>query len=248
MQKRIAKPRLTFFVILGGLFATLSSGTLLAETLTLSVPLPDPLPHLRVATLLVGMHLLGLCFGLGGATMLDLWILRWIRKGSLPVEAGRIFHFISDAVAIGLGLLWLSGLGLLALYLMESPEKLENPKLWAKVLVVGVLTINGMIIHAFVLPEVLRDLSRPLLHGVTRSRIVVFLMSGAISGVSWYTAFAFGIFRELNNSVTFSLLIIMWLTTALATSLVVTLLWWRFFGIGKRRPSSQPSVKELMAD
>lgn len=107
------------------------------------------------------MHLLGLCFGLGGVTMLDLWILRWMRRGSLPVEVGRTFHFISDAVAIGLGLLWLFGLGFLALYVMESPESLRTPKLWAKVLVVSILTINGMIIHAFVLPEVLRDLSRP---------------------------------------------------------------------------------------
>lgn len=234
MQKRTANPLLTSFMIFGGLLATVGCGPLLAETLALHVPLPEPLPHLRVLTLLVGLHLLGLCFGLGGATMLDLWVLRWIRRGSLPVEVGRTFHFISDAVAIGLGLLWLSGLGFLALYVMESPEKLENPKLWAKVLVVGVLTINGMIIHAFALPEVLRDLSRPLLHGVSRGKVAVFLVSGAISGVSWYTAFAFGIFRELNNNVTFTLLIIMWFTAAVAASLALGLLWWKLFGWGKR--------------
>ena len=93
----------------------------------------------------------------------SLWILRWLRRGSLPVEIGRTFHFISDAVTIGLCLLWLSGLGFLALYAMESPEKFENPRLWANVIVVIVLTINGVIIRAFVLPETLPDLSRLLL-------------------------------------------------------------------------------------
>lgn len=241
MQKRIVNRRLKFSVIIGGLLAILCGESLLADTVPLSVPLPDPLPQLRVLTFLVGLHLLGLCFGLGGATMLDLWILRWLRRGSLPVEVGRTFHFISDTVAIGLVLLWLSGLGFLALYVMETPDKLENPKLWAKVLVVSVLTINGMIIHAFVLPEVLRDLSRPLLYGVSRSRVAVFLVSGAVSGVSWYTAFAFGIFRELNNNVTFTLLIIMWFTAAVAASLAVALLWWKFFGMGRRASLVQSS-------
>jgi hypothetical protein len=227
----------TSFMILGGLLALSGSGYLLADTLALSVPLPDPLPQLKVLTLLIGIHLLGMCFGLGGATMLDLWILRWMRRGSLPVEIGRTFHFISDAVTIGLCLLWLSGLGFLALYAMESPEKFENPKLWAKVIVVIVLTINGIIIHALVLPEALRDLTRPLLFGVSRKRAALFLASGAVSGVSWYTAFAFGIFRELNNSVTFTLLVIMWLTLIVAASLAAMLLWLSS-AAGTRKPPS----------
>lgn len=224
-------------MVSGGLLALSGSGYLLADTLALSVPLPDPLPQLKVLTLLIGIHLLGMCFGLGGATMLDLWILRWMRRGSLPVEIGRTFHFISDAVTIGLCLLWLSGLGFLALYAMESPEKFANPKLWAKVIVVIVLTINGIIIHAFVLPEALRDVSRPLLFGVSRKRAALFLASGAVSGVSWYTAFAFGIFRELNNSVTFTLLVIMWLTLIVAASLAAMLLWLNS-AAGARKPAS----------
>ena len=215
----------TSLMIVGGLLAFSSSGHLFADTLAFSVPLPEPFPQIKVLTVLIGIHLLGMCFGLGGATMLDLWILRWMRRGSLPVEIGRTFHFISDAVTLGLCLLWLSGLGFLALYAIESPGKFENPKLWAKVIVVSVLTLNGIIIHAFVLPEVLRDMSRPLLFGVSRKKAALFLASGAVSGVSWYTAFAFGIFRELNNSVTLSLLVIMWLTLIVAAALAALLLY-----------------------
>ena len=65
----------TSFMILGGLLALSGSGYLLADTLALSVPLPAPLPQLKVLTLLIGIHLLGMCFGLGGATMLDLSLI-----------------------------------------------------------------------------------------------------------------------------------------------------------------------------
>lgn len=241
MQKRTASPLYLVFLLFIGILAITTGDLAIADTPGLRIALPDPLPHVRALTLLIGLHLLGLCFGLGGATMLDFWILRWMQRGRLPLEIKSTFDFISVVVAIGLGLLWLSGLGFLALYGMESPEKLNNPKLWAKMCVVAALTINGMLIHVFVLPVVLRDVSQPMLYGVSRGRIAVFLISGALSAVSWYTAFAFGIFRELNDSVSFSLLIVLWLTMAATASLAATLLWRQLCGAGKRNAVAAPS-------
>jgi hypothetical protein len=191
----------------------------------LTVPLPEPLPSLRLMTLLVGLHLIGLCFGLGGATMLDFWILRWMRWGSLPGEIARIFLFVSKVVSVGIALLWISGLGFLATYAWEAPEKLHNPKLWAKVTVVIVLTLNGLVIHAHVLPGVLRDVSRPMLDGISGARTGIFLVSGAVSGVSWYTAFALGLMRELNGTVSATLLLGLWATGMVAASLGAYMLW-----------------------
>lgn len=193
----------------------------------LTLPLPDPLPPVRALTVLTGIHILGVCFGLGGATMLDFWILRWLRWGDLPGEIARIFGFVSKVCSAGLAILWLSGLGFLALYAAEAPDKLANPKLWAKVTVVVVLSLNGAVIGSVVLPHVLRDMSRPILHGISIPRAVVFLVSGSISGVSWYTAFALGLMRELNGTVAYGLLIVLWLTGIAATSLAAILLWMR---------------------
>ncbi|WP_246775823.1 hypothetical protein [Methylobacterium aquaticum] len=201
----------------------LGGGALAAEPL--SVALPAPFPPIRVLTLLVALHLLGLCFGLGGATMLDFWILRWMRWGSLPAEISRIFLFISKVVTVGLGLLWLSGLGFLAVYAAESPEKFGNPKLLAKITVVVVLTVNGLLIHAVVLPGVLRDIRQPMLDGVSGVRTGIFLVSGAISGVSWYTAFALGLMRELNGVVPAGLLLSLWLCAVMAASLAAYFYW-----------------------
>ncbi|SFU88796.1 hypothetical protein SAMN02799631_02934 [Methylobacterium sp. 174MFSha1.1] len=205
------------------LASVLGGGALAAEPLT--VPLPAPFPPVRVLTLLVALHLLGLSFGLGGATMLDFWILRWMRWGSLPGEIARIFLFISKVVSVGLGLLWLSGLGFLAVYALESPEKFDNPKLWAKIVVVLALTINGLVIHAVVLPGVLRDIGRPMLDGVSGMRTGIFLVSGAVSGVSWYTAFALGLMRELNGRVPAGLLLALWVAGVLAASLGAYFYW-----------------------
>ncbi|WP_245442611.1 hypothetical protein [Methylobacterium terrae] len=191
----------------------------------LAVPLPAPFPPVRVLTLLVAVHLIGLCFGLGGATMLDFWILRWMRWGSLPGEIARIFLFVSKVVSVGLGLLWASGLGFLAVYAVEAPDKFDNPKLWAKIAVVLVLTINGLLIHAVVLPGVLRDLSRPMLDGVSGRHTAIFLVSGAVSGVSWYAAFALGLVRELNGTVPAALLLALWLAAVLAASLAAYFYW-----------------------
>lgn len=178
--------------------------------LPLAVPMPSPFPPIRILTLMLALHLVGLCFGLGGATMLDFWILRWMRQGSLPPEIERSFLFISKVVTMGIALLWISGLGFLGLYALESPEKLANPKLWAKVIVVAVLTVNGVLIHALVLPSVLRDVRRPMLDGVSLTTAGIFLVSGAVSGVSWYFAFALGLVRELNGKVGTGVLLSLW--------------------------------------
>ncbi|GJD43667.1 hypothetical protein AFCDBAGC_1519 [Methylobacterium cerastii] len=194
-----------------------------AEPITL--PMPAPLPPIRILTLLVGLHLIGLCLGLGGATMLDFWILRWMRWGGLPAEIARTFLFVSKVVSVGIGLLWVSGLGFLALYWFESPEKLANPKLVAKVSVVVVLTVNGLLIHALVLPGVLRDVSRPMFEGVSRLRTGVFLISGAISGVSWYAAFAMGLMRELNGRVGYGPLLGLWFVAVVAGVICAYVYW-----------------------
>ncbi|MCJ2012633.1 hypothetical protein [Methylobacterium sp. J-076] len=201
----------------------LAAGPALAEPLTLA--LPGALPPVRVLTLLVGLHLVGLCFGLGGATMLDFWILRWMRWGGLPPEIARIFLFVSKVCTVGIVLLWLSGLGFLAVYAAESPEKFQNPKLWAKITVVVVLTLNGLVIHSAVLPGILRDVGRPMLDGISGARTGIFLVSGAVSGVSWYTAFALGLMRELNGTVAYGVLIGLWLTGVAAASLGAYTLW-----------------------
>lgn len=218
-------------------------GPAAADTLpkVMSLPLPAPFPPIRLLTLLVGLHLIGLCFGLGGATMLDFWILRWMRWGGLPPEIARTFLFVSKVVSVGIALLWLSGLGFLAVYAVESPEKLANPKIVAKFVIVLALTVNGLLIHALVLPSVLRDVSRPMFEGVSHTSTAVFLVSGAISGVSWYAAFALGLMRELNGRVSAGLLLTLWMAAVVVASVAAFAFWQSLLARSARGAMAEPS-------
>lgn len=126
-------------------------------------------------------------------------------------------------------------------YALESPQKLQNPKLWAKVTVVAVLTLNGLVIHALVLPGVLRDVGRPMLDGISGARTGVFLVSGAVSGVSWYMAFALGLMRELNGTVTYGLLIGLWIAGMVAASLGAYMFWLHLREWSARRRHGPPA-------
>ena len=197
----------------------------LAGQAPLAIPLPAPFPPVKLLTVLIALHLVGLCFGLGGATMLDFWILRWMRWGGMPGAIARMFEFISKVTAVGIGLLWLSGIGFVALYAVESPEKLSNPKMWAKVAIVFSLTVNGLLIHALVLPKVLHDVRRPILDGFSHASAGFFLVSGAISAVSWYAAFALGVLRELNGIVPASVILTSWFIAVAVASIGAYVLW-----------------------
>ncbi|WP_232628999.1 hypothetical protein [Methylobacterium sp. Leaf118] len=238
----LARPRATVPLVLV-LIAILGVAPASAQALPtdLSLPLPGPFPPIRLLTLLLGLHLIGLCLGLGGATMLDFWILRWMRWGGLPPEIARTFLFVSKVVSVGIALLWISGLGFLALYAIEAPEKLSNPKLVAKIVIVLALTVNGLLIHALVLPRVLRDVSRPMFEGVSHISTVIFLVSGAVSGVSWYAAFALGLMRELNGRASGGLLLSLWLLGVVAAAGGAFAFWHSLLARSARGAMAEPS-------
>lgn len=184
------------------------------------------LPGIELRTVLVALHLIGLCFGLGGATMLDFWILRWLRWRALPETIVRTFEFLAKVVSAGLILLWVSGIGFLLTYAIDSPEKLSNPKVWAKVTMVLALTLNGLVLHAAVIPKVLAHPQRPLLQDLSLGQRTLFIICGAVSGVSWYAAFALGLLREFNNKVAATHLLGLWLVSIAAVAALTALACW----------------------
>lgn len=112
-----------------------------------------------------------------------------------------IFEFSSKVINTGLKLLWLTGFGFLLHYALFDPVKLQNPKVHAKLAVVVFLTLNGFFIHMTVLPHLRRQIGRTLFHGKGGLLRSVFIASGAVSAVSWYTPVVLGVFSQLNFSV-----------------------------------------------
>jgi hypothetical protein len=152
-----------------------------------------------VFTSLICAHLVGLSLGLGGATICDLLIARaMVRGGPVPTD---LLTDLSWVIWLGVAILTASGLMLFA---MKPTTYLDSSGFVAKMIVVGVLILNGLFLHT--------RLSRLRLSMTT-------LLFGAISTVSWFGSMAIAMFR---NQVHLNVLDYM------GTYLVAIVLVWRF--------------------
>ena len=124
------------------------------------------------------------------------------------------------AVGAGLALLWLSGIAFLVLYAANQPQALENPKLWAKITVVSVLTVNGMFLHRRVFASMEEGRGwTPQGDLLRRYSILV-----AVSVASWVTATLLGTVKELNGVAPYATLLGLYgLAIAAAVALVEAL-------------------------
>ena len=144
------------------------------------------------------VHFCGLVLGVGAATLLDLIIARFILMRGISFEHVYVVDFSSKIVTIGLGLLWLSGIGFLIHYGVFEPAKLQNPKIWAKIAIVAVLSVNGLLLHYFVLPRIRNQVGKRLLDGLSPSDCSLMLLAGTVSVISWYVPLILGAIPQLN--------------------------------------------------
>lgn len=198
-------------------------------------------PALNARNGFLVLHLVGLCLGLGGTFVLDALLLQWILWGRPSPGFAPVFKTLSHTVLIGLLLLWISGLGFLAVYALGDAAKLFNPKLHVKIAVVCVLSINGAVLHRWILPLVQSQASNGrFLAGYSPLTGYLVLLTGAISAMSWITAFLLGVLRELNGRAGFAEIVPIWLSCiALASLASFALLRATFV----RRPAAGGSVR-----
>lgn len=144
------------------------------------------------------VHFCGLVLGVGAATLLDLIIARFILMRGISFEHVYVVDFSSKIVTIGLGLLWVSGIGFLISYGVFEPAKLQNPKIWAKIAIVAVLSVNGLLVHYFVLPRIRNQVGKRLLDGLSPFDCSLVLLAGTVSVISWYVPLILGAIPQLN--------------------------------------------------
>ncbi|MCA0405849.1 MAG: hypothetical protein LCH39_06840 [Proteobacteria bacterium] len=147
---------------------------------------------------LILMHLLGLVLGMGAALFLDIYMLRYLYRAPITPANVAVARLGGQLAGLGFAALCVSGVGFLVLYAGVAPGKLENPKMWAKVMVVALLMLNGMSIHERILPQLEASTGRPLLAGLSLREAFPFLMAGSLSIVGWMVALVLGAVREFN--------------------------------------------------
>lgn len=143
-------------------------------------------------------HFLGIALGAGGAYVSDFMFFSAVRDKKISRTEMRFLTIGSRAVWLGLFLLVLSGIGLV---LMNMESLFSSPKFWAKMSVVGIIIVNGIIFHRYHIPHLHKHVG---LHFPSSSifvrRIPLLLASGVVSGVSWTSALILGAMRGLPYS------------------------------------------------
>lgn len=141
---------------------------------------------------LVVLHLLGAATGIGGAILSDTLFFRAARDGRLSSGEFGVIVTGSHAVTAGLLLLILSGIGLFSL---DPARYLASAKFLAKMTIVGILSLNGIVLHRVHIPRlkalVGRSGPRGLFPGKPGARLL-FIVSGVVSLVSWVAALTLG--------------------------------------------------------
>jgi hypothetical protein len=126
---------------------------------------------------LLVIHVIVFALTLAAALRED-WRLLTTRR----IEVRRVAH-TARAAAVGLSMLWSSGLMLAALGAAMSPSPWSpSAALQAKLLIVSVLTANGLALQAWVLPRLWGDAPVP------RGRPWLAAALGSISSASWLAA------------------------------------------------------------
>ena len=146
------------------------------------------------------IHFSGLSTGIGGAWVLDAFIMRHLHE-RLTVDKFNTIEFVSKFVLSGLALLWLSGLAFITYYYLVTPEFLYNQKVWAKLGIVIILTANGVIIHKMVLPKIKRSIGSIITEDLSKREIKTLTIVGVVSFISWLFPIVLGVASSLNFTV-----------------------------------------------
>ena len=170
------------------------SGSTDAKTVTI------PMTPTRTGLLLV--HVFGLALGLGAALFMDLWIVSRLYHASFSRNDLTLLDFGSRLVTLGLALLWVSGLGFLLFYYAYAPGALSNQKIWGKMAVVTLLSLNGVLIHRMLLPWLAARTGRPLLDGADLRTASLMIGTAAISVSGWLFAASLGLIKAFNFAFT----------------------------------------------
>jgi len=158
------------------------------------------LHYLDTGTLLGIAHLIGVAVGVGGAIASDLLFFKSIKDGRLSDTEFQFLILTSKMVWAGLIILVISGLGLFAL---DTEKYLASSKFLVKMVVVGVIVINGFFFHFSHIPRLkkYREMWFTTEPEFMQKRSLL-LSSGAISITSWMGALVLGSLKQIPHSFT----------------------------------------------
>lgn len=146
---------------------------------------------------LVIAHAFFASVGVGATTVTDVLFFKFLKDYKISAFEMDTMNTLSRVLWIAIFFLVATGVGFVYL---GYPEIFENTKFVAKIFVVGVIILNGLILNFVISPRLTSiSFGEPHHHlpgELHRTRRLAFA-SGSISIVSWYVAFLLGSVRSL---------------------------------------------------
>lgn len=194
--------------------------------------------------LIVFVHLIATCMAIGVIVMTDLRLLAKLVGYRVVIPPPERFE--TRMIVVAMSVLALSGVALVAMGLAANPQYLSNPKLQAKILLVGLLVANACALHYVTFPRLAKV--RPVASWRLRDHLSVALPVGLSDSLWMYCAFL-GIARPWNFTMPVAeVLTVAMVLFAVASSFVYLAL--RF--AARDEPAQQPdwvdSVKARFSD
>ncbi|MEM8650973.1 MAG: hypothetical protein AAGF54_10615 [Pseudomonadota bacterium] len=139
-------------------------------------------------------HFVGFAIGIGAGCFADWSIIKKLGSEITTCDLNNL-ETVHKLVWAGLGLLWVSGLGLI--YIRTGME-LSNftPKLVMKLFVVSLLTLNAVLLGRFAMPILARNVNKAYLSFSLEDKTILCVL-GAVSICSWMCGLILGIFAAL---------------------------------------------------
>ena len=153
-------------------------------------------------TFLIITHIIGAVMGVGGATSSDILFFRALKKGKIESAEFESLKKFSLIIWLGFTVLAFSGISFFIFYRLNmfGPAVAYSPKLWAHFTIALVVFFNGLVMHWKVFPLIESGIGKPLFSENFIKKSFVVFSTGAISILSWYSAFILGMSRTLDLS------------------------------------------------
>jgi len=147
---------------------------------------------------LVYVHLIACCVAIGLVLKSDVDMVRDLFRPPARADLAHLEHMrsLQSIVTFALVALWITGAAIVTLDAVTKGgwQYFANPKLQAKILIVVLLTLNGVVLHNLVLPWLQKAGS---LLKMAPGTTALAAFAGTVSGVSWLYAALLGVGRPL---------------------------------------------------
>lgn len=140
------------------------------------------------------LHIIGAVIGAGAAFMSDATFLKSIKNENVDKIEFSFLNLFSKFVWGGIGLIVLSGVGL---FTLQSDVYVSSSKFLAKMTIVLIIVLNGVLFHALHIPYIKKSWKQKLFSSLPTGEGAVIALSGAVSMVSWMSALVLGTWRNV---------------------------------------------------